>query len=74
MTAPSVVALRLDEAEAVFQRQGVAIANVKQTHPPGSAPDGPLRVIRQRMSPKGVELVVAASVPLLETERNHGRH
>jgi hypothetical protein len=72
MNAPHVVAWRLDEAEAVLQRQGVAIVNVKQARPPGSTPGGPLRVIRQRMSPEGAELVAAASIPLLETEKNHG--
>lgn len=72
MNTPTVIALPLDQAEAVLQQQGVTIANVKQTRPPGAAPIGPVRVIGQRTSPTGVELVVAASVPLLETEKNHG--
>ncbi|MBN1459213.1 MAG: hypothetical protein JXA57_06740 [Armatimonadetes bacterium] len=72
MIVPTVVALLLDQAEAVLQQQGVAVASVKQTHPPEPIPVGPLRVIRQRTSPEGVELVAAASIPLLETEKNHG--
>lgn len=72
MNTPTVIALQLDQAEAVLQQHGVTIASVKQTRPPGPTPVGPLRVIRRRTSPAGVELVVAASVPLLETEKSHG--
>jgi hypothetical protein len=39
---------------------------VNQTSPPRAAPAGPLRVVRQRTTPAGVELVLAASVPLAE--------
>jgi len=71
MNVPTVVALRLDDAEAILREQGVSALEVKQTRPPGSTPGGPLRVLRQRTPPDGVELVVAASIPLLETEKNH---
>jgi hypothetical protein len=72
MSVPTVVALRLEEAEALLRSEGLSIIDVKQTRPPRWTPEGPLRVIRQQTLPDGVELTVAASVPLLGMEKDYG--
>ncbi|MFB3880185.1 MAG: hypothetical protein ACE149_02925 [Armatimonadota bacterium] len=71
MTGSSLIALPLAAAREAVREHGGALPAVKQTRPPRGAPSGPLRVIRQRSVAGSLELVVAASVPLPETERPH---
>jgi hypothetical protein len=71
MNTPSVVACQLPEAEAILEAAGLRVASVKETRCPKGAPSGPLRVVRQRQLPEGVELVAAGSVVLQENENGH---
>jgi hypothetical protein len=64
MRAPSVIARELSEARRILEEAGAAGAATRRTAPPGEAPSGPLRVVGQRETAEGVELVVAASVTL----------
>ena len=66
MSIPCVVARPLSEAKRVLEAAGILKATVAQTSPPQGAPAGPLRVVRQRSTSDGVELVVVGSVPLPE--------
>ena len=68
---PSVIGRPLDIAEGMLREAGVTAVSVRRSQPPRGGPGGPLRVIRQREAAQGVELVVAASVPLPETEESH---
>ena len=64
MKAPSVIARELSEARRMLEDAGVTAAATTRTAPPGEAPSGPLRVVGQRETAEGVELVGAASVSL----------
>jgi len=68
MTVPCVIARPLEAAERMLGEAGVTAVEVTRTGPPRRPLSGPLRVIRQRAAPGGVELVVAGSAPLPETE------
>jgi hypothetical protein len=70
MKTPLVIARELSEARRVLAEAEVAAAAPTRTGPPGEAPCGPLRVVRQRETAEGVELVVAASVALSGGEDN----
>jgi len=65
MTTPSVIGRPLAEAQRLVCQAGLQVT-ITHTSPPASPPSGPRRIIRQRLLPEGVELVVAASVPLSE--------
>ena len=69
MKEPSVIARPLPEARAVLEAAGVKVVAVVETRSPKGAPEGPLRVVRQRATPEGVELVTTASVPLVRREK-----
>jgi hypothetical protein len=69
MKAPSVIARPLPEARAILEAAGAKVAAVAETRSPRGAPEGPLRVVRQRVTPEGVELVTTASVPLVRREK-----
>jgi hypothetical protein len=71
MSAPSVIARPLEGAERLLGAAGVVAVGVERTQPPRGGPAGPLRVIRQRETSDGVELVVSPSLPLPERERSH---
>jgi len=71
MNGPSVIARPLLVAERLLADAGVAAVEVQRTEPPRGGPAGPLRVIRQRETADGIELVVAPSVPLLNREEAH---
>jgi len=71
MNAPSVIARPLSEAQRILQAAGVQAVVTKQTSPPHGAPSGALRVVRQRLTSEGLELVVAPSAPLLEGTESH---
>jgi hypothetical protein len=71
MSHPCVIARPLDGAQRMLREAGVTMVDVKQTMPPRGGPNGALRVIRQRAGSDGVEIVVAASAPLPETEACH---
>ncbi len=63
LQVPLVLSRELDEAERLLREAGVESIEVKETAPPRRpGPAGPPRVVRQRFTPYGVELVVAASV------------
>jgi hypothetical protein len=64
MSAGSVIGRDLSDAQRILQQAGVSAVGVARTAPPGRAPAGPLRVVRQRTTAEGVQLVAAASVPL----------
>jgi hypothetical protein len=68
MSIPCVIGRLLPEASAMLEAAGVRVALVKQTRCPKAAPSGPLRVLRQRDLPDGVELVTAASAALARRE------
>jgi hypothetical protein len=68
MSGPSVVGRLLEEAERILAEHGIAVAEVKRTESPLRSPAGPLRVVRERRTPEGVQLLVAAMVPLPEPE------
>jgi hypothetical protein len=70
MNRPSVIALPIGEAREVLDEAGVGVAATIQTGPPGGPPPGPPRVVRERGTEEGVELVVAASVTLSGEEDN----
>ena len=70
MKTPLVIARELSEASRVLAEAEVAVAGTTRTGPPGEAPSGPLRVVRQGETAEGVELVVAASVALSGGEDN----
>jgi len=61
MSRPSVIALPLAEARRVLEEAGVTVAEITLTSPPGGDLKGPLRVVRERCSAKGVHLIVAAA-------------
>ena len=65
MTTLSLIALPLPEAERLLRQAGLQ-PSITHTSPPAGPPTGPLRVVRQRLLPDAVQLVVAASVPLAE--------
>ena len=69
MKAPSVIARPLPEARAIIEAAGATVAGVVETRSPKGAPGGPLRVVRERVTPEGVELVTTSSVPLVRRER-----
>jgi len=71
MSAPSVIAMPLEAAERLLGDAGVVAVRVRRTQPPRGGPAGPLRVIRQRETHDGVELVVSPSAPLPERETSH---
>lgn len=71
MSVPCVVGRQLPEAEAILGAAGLHAAFVKETRSPKAAPGGPLRVVRQRSLPGGIELVTAASIPLVERKDCH---
>ena len=70
MKTPLAIARELSEARRVLAEAGVTAAATSRTGPPGKGPSGPLRVVRQRETAEGVELVVAASVALSGGEDN----
>jgi len=56
----------------MLEAAGVQAIVVTYTSPPsGKAPAGPQRVVRERMTPEGVELLVAPSVPPPEGKDSH---
>lgn len=69
MREPSVIARPLPEARAILEAAGVKVVAVVETRSPKGAPEGPLRVVRQRATGEGVELVTTASVPLVRREK-----
>ena len=69
MKAPSVIARHLPEARAILEAAGAKVSGVAETRSPKGAPEGPLRVVRERVTPEGVGLVTTASVPLVRRER-----
>ena len=69
MKTPSVIARTATEARAILEAAGVKVAGVVETEPPKGAPGGPQRVVRERVTPDGVELVTAASVALVRREK-----
>ncbi len=71
MIAPCVIARPLETAERLLREAGVSSVEIKQTRPPKGGPSGPCRVIRQRATPSGIELVTAASALLAEREAPH---
>ena len=71
MSVPSVIARPLGAAERLLGDAGVVAVRVDRAHPPRGGPAGPLRVIRQRETRDGIELVVSPSVPLPEKEESH---
>ncbi len=67
---PLVLSCELLEAERLLREAGVDLIDVTQTAPPRRRPPaGPPRVVRQRITARGVQLVVAPSVPLLQASR-----
>ena len=62
MSAPSVIAMRLDEAKRLLWQAGLSVVEVQRTAPPRGGPGGPERVVRERHAAEGVYLVVAAGV------------
>ena len=72
MNGTSVLGLPLAEAERVMAEAGVRVVEVTRTAPPGGAPEGPLRVVRERRSAEGMHLVVAAAVPMPEAKGGDG--
>jgi hypothetical protein len=71
MRAPCVIGRQLPQAEAILGVAGLRAALVKETRSPKGAPSGPLRVVRQRDISEGIELVTAASLPLVERKDCH---
>ncbi len=71
MSIPCVIGRLLVDASALLEAAGARIAVVKETRCPKAAPSGPLRVLRQRDLPDGVELVAAASAALERREESH---
>jgi len=72
MSRPSVIARTLTEARQMLEAAGVQAIAVTYTSPPsGRVPAGPERVVRERMTLEGVELLVAASVPPPEGKDCH---
>jgi hypothetical protein len=71
MITPRAIALPMEAAQRLLRQQGETAIAVRQTRPPRGEPSGPLRVIRQLTSGGGVELVVAASIPLPDREASH---
>jgi hypothetical protein len=71
MSVPCVLARTLAEARRILQSQGVPVLAIEETAPPHGRPAGPLRVVRQRVTGEGVQLVAAASVPLAEGRDCH---
>jgi len=67
MRIPSLIGRDLSEAQARLGEIGLQV-NISHTSPPGGAPRGPLRVVRQRLLGEGVEVVAAASIALSEGE------
>jgi len=61
METPDVLGLWLSDALYELGRANVSSITVVRTQPPGKAPRGGLRVIRQTRDHGRVELVVAAS-------------
>jgi hypothetical protein len=66
-----VIAMVLDDAERMLREEGVTAVDVIRTQPPRGGPAGPLRVVRQRQTHDGVELMVSPSAPLPEREKSH---
>jgi len=72
VSPPCVLGLPLAEAERLLSEAGVGEVEVKETAPPRARwPEGPLRVVRQRETERGVSLLVAASVPSPRGEYSH---
>ena len=71
MTIPCVIALPLDAAQRLLRDAGVSAIGVTRTGPPRGGPIGVLRIIRQRATDAGVELVTSASVSLADREACH---
>jgi hypothetical protein len=64
MSRPSVIARPLAEARRILEATGAHEIAVKYTSPPSKPPPaGPQRVLRERVTSEGIELVVAACVP-----------
>jgi hypothetical protein len=59
-----VIGRPLAEAERVLVGRGAVVLEVRRTEPPGRAPSGPLRVVRERWENGGVRLLAAASVEI----------
>ncbi len=70
MSASCVIGRLLSDAEAMLEAAGLRVALVKETRCPKAAPSGPLRVLRQRDLPDGVELVAAASAAVERREES----
>ena len=64
MSRPDVLGLPVEEAQRLLADAGVPEVTVTETAPPGGRkPAGPWRVVRQRETEHGVELLVAATFP-----------
>ncbi len=71
MSRPSVLARSVADARRILEAAGVPVLCIEQTAPPGGAPTGPPRVVRERSTPEGVCLVTAASIPRPEGTDSH---
>lgn len=74
MAVPDVLGYPLAKAHARLAEAGCLVAQVLLTQPPGAtAPPADPRVVRQRLTAEGVELVIAGSQPLRsKQERERG--
>ena len=72
MKAPSVIGRLLPDAREILKQAGIRVIETTRTSAPRGAPSGPLRVVRERPCPEGIELVVAASVPPPEEREESG--
>lgn len=64
MSLPCVVGFSLAEARRILTQAGVVEIEVTETAPLGGPrPAGPLRVLRQRGTQRGLALLAAASIP-----------
>ncbi len=66
MTGPSVLARTATDARVLLEDAGARVLSVTETAPPRGAVSGPKRVVRERWTPEGVQLVVAGSLTLAE--------
>jgi hypothetical protein len=72
MKAPSVIGRLLPDALEILEQSGIRVIETTRTSAPRGAPSGPLRVVRERSRPEGIELVVAASLPPPEKRDESG--
>lgn len=66
MTGPSVLARTATDARVLLEDAGARLISITETAPPRGAASGPKKVVRERWTPEGAHLVVAASITLAE--------